>query len=989
MVEWMTDLLTNFLGVLGKEMQAFLMRIVAAYGMHKTIFSIVLVFLASYYILISIYKYRDFKWRIISHFVYHILFVCGIGWLLLIISMNIKWVETFLKSSPLIILITYFIVILYVKERILYWKTKRKLEGRLIQALYFAGLTSVPFTIVSSNWEIVDCINLISILFILFSLYNSLNVSSTMLHSLNETEEEADQEIKNADQLFPTRKRELERIKRYITLQEYQEPFALAINAAFGEGKSSLIQVLTSELKKDKNKVVFLKPTITDTREKLINFFFRELEVILKESGIYTGKGSAIKKYVEQFGKLVENNKIDVFVEILGVFENEKTEEFRETKRRLEEDIHQMLLYSSKERMRRLYIVVDDFDRVEKSTMLETLIFIKELVDFKYCGVLFLMNYNLVIGEKITHDYLDKFIGKRFDLEKVSYRETLTYYLNHNKLSLIENNSLGFISEEMNILKDKAITFMDQTEKGIVSIFDKTHKSYQEKLQRKNKEGDNLQNIETQLKKDENELQLFQEKINNPRRLKRILRESKEALMFLDRLYQDEGNPYFAENAKKAELHRIIFNIAMIKYLFEEEYELIIKSGNMINYLSKCESKVIKEYMLYDISRSLFKESEIILQEMKIKLYHVILFQRTEGEEYLQEIITKTEHRLSLIDKQSELLTDITSIDGILPFIEAIKNKMGTEEISLAKKRLETVFDVIISLLKQGKVQAKEILELFNHKTITVKLLAIAPSFLDSLSREVASKPFIFGDNNEKIRLDNILDNHEQSLIQFFIGDIGLIITTSEIVYKKSYLNSFFELAEGISNLKKLNNTLEKYYGLNIKEDDKESVSDLDWFENYVINILDDIKQLDDIKPEVLKAVTYCQQRISLFLKLLSYNYVISDSLSKGKFSDLYDVKPRYLTSLFEVEKTIVEMRQLILTQHWADDLSETYQYFYDTIIQINKLIGINPLSREISQYISEIYEIMDMKYNGRIYEELHWRNCGLLVEKLVSQSES
>ncbi len=983
----MTDLLTIFFRDLGIETQAFFMRIVAAYVMHKAFFLIVLVILAVYYIMISIYKYRDFKWRVTSHFVYHILFVCGIGWILLVISPNIKWVEVLLSGSPLIILITYFIVISYVKERVLYWKTKRKLEWRLIQALYFSGLVSVPFTIVSSNWEIVDCINLISILFILFSIYNSLNVTSTMPHSLNEAGEEADQEVENADQLFPTRKRELERIKSYMTSQEYQEPFALAINAAFGEGKSSLIQVLTSDLKKDKNKVVFLKPTITDTREKLINFFFSELEVILKDSGIYTGKGSAIKKYIEQFGKLVENNKIDIFVEILGVFENEKNEEFRETKRRLEEDIHQMLAYSSKGQMRRLYIVVDDFDRVEKNTMFETLIFIKELVDFKYCGVLFLMNYNLVIGEKITHEYLDKFIGKRFDLEKVSYREILTYYLNQKKLLSIENGSLSFISDVMDILKDKAITHMDEAEKGILSILDKTHKGHQERLQRKGKEDNNLQDFEIQLKKYENELQLFQEKINNPRRLKRILRESKEALMFLDKLHQNERTPFFAENAKKAELHRIVFNIAMIKYLFEEEYELIIRSGNMNNYLSKSESRVIKEHMLQDVSKNLFRESDVILQEMKIKLYHVILFQRTDEEEYLQEIITKTEHRLRLIDNQSALLTDITIIDEILPFIEAIKNKIGIEEMNLVKKRLETVFDVMISLLKQGKVQAKEILELFDYKTITVNLLTIAPSFLDSLSKEVASKPFIFEDNNEKIRLDSILNNLEQSLIRSFFGDIELIITTSEIIHKKRYLNFFSELAEGVTNLKKLNDTLEKYSGLSRKEDDSESVTDLDWFENNVVSILDEINQLDNLKPEVLKALTYCRRRINLFIKLLSCHYVIFDSLSKGRFSDLYEVKPKYLTSLKEVEETIREMHYLILTPNRASEPSETYHYFHDTIIQINKLVGMNPLSSETSQYISEIYKIIDGKHNENIYSELYWRNCGILVEKLVSQS--
>ncbi|MGG4132419.1 P-loop NTPase fold protein [Paenibacillus illinoisensis] len=326
--------------------------------------------------------------------------------------------------------------------------------------------------------------------------------------------------------MFPTRRRELERIKGYMTSQQYQEPFALAINAPFGEGKSSLVQVLTTQLKTDKNKVLFLKPTITDNKDKLITYFFGQLEILLKESGIYTGHGSALRKYVEQFGKLIDNNKFDAFLDLLGFFEKEKKEEYRETKRRLEEDIKQMLSSSTKENIKRLYIVVDDFDRAQENTMLETLIFIKELVDFKYCGVLFLMNYDLVVtGEKISRDYLDKFIGKRFDLEKISYSQIFNYYIVQSQLMSLEDDEyIDFINDEMNLLQIHAMSYLDEAEESLSSNLESLRNLHQLNSQNKNKENTDLLKLsKLNLETAEKDLQQFKDKLNNPRRLKRIL----------------------------------------------------------------------------------------------------------------------------------------------------------------------------------------------------------------------------------------------------------------------------------------------------------------------------------------------------------------------------------------------------------------------------------------------------------------------------------
>lgn len=185
---------------------------------------------------------------------------------------------------------------------------------------------------------------------------------------------------------------------------------------------------------------------ILDTREKLLNYVFGQLEKILIANKIYTGKGSPYKKYFDLLLKFVDYKTITSFSVFLDVFQENEKLDLRTSKIELEKSIGRLVKENQ-----RIYIIVDDLDRVEKETVYSTLTFIKEIVDLKKVTVLFLVDYKNIISENITIEYLEKFINQKFELSKIHENELLYYYIE----KLIPRYDKDIINDEIEILKLK------------------------------------------------------------------------------------------------------------------------------------------------------------------------------------------------------------------------------------------------------------------------------------------------------------------------------------------------------------------------------------------------------------------------------------------------------------------------------------------------------------------------------------------------------
>ncbi|MEM5668922.1 P-loop NTPase fold protein [Bacillus cereus] len=144
--------------------------------------------------------------------------------------------------------------------------------------------------------------------------------------------------------------------------------------------------------------------------------------------------------------KFVDYKTITSFSGFLDVFQENEKLDLRTSKIELEKSIGRLVKENQ-----RIYIIVDDLDRVEKETVYSTLTFIKEIVDLKKVTVLFLVDYKNIISENITIEYLEKFINQKFELSKIHENELLYYYIE----KLIPRYDKDIINDEIEILKLK------------------------------------------------------------------------------------------------------------------------------------------------------------------------------------------------------------------------------------------------------------------------------------------------------------------------------------------------------------------------------------------------------------------------------------------------------------------------------------------------------------------------------------------------------
>lgn len=275
------------------------------------------------------------------------------------------------------------VIIIFIKETITYSKSFIKIVKNSQKTYYVIGLTYI-FTVASMNQRtLLSNLILISLFIVGWVIFQVLSYEDKL--EPVKVDDESDIAINSYEQLLPTRKDEFTSLYKILNEITYNEPFALALNGDWGTGKTSLLNVLSEELKKDKNYTILIQPMILDSSEKLMGYFFRELETLLSSNGIFTGKESPFKKYFNLIFQTINTLNFNKGIEIEKLLKNLDTQEhneFRDIKERLEIDIQKLLSRKKNSNSTKIYIIIDDFDRVERDTFLSTLIFIKEIVNF-------------------------------------------------------------------------------------------------------------------------------------------------------------------------------------------------------------------------------------------------------------------------------------------------------------------------------------------------------------------------------------------------------------------------------------------------------------------------------------------------------------------------------------------------------------------------------------------------------------------------------
>lgn len=475
-------------------------------------------------IIIRIKKGWEIRRVTVINFLFHIVLVTILGFAIKLLN-NQTILSLLLDYWKIALFFFLLITTIFIKECLIYSKTINQISQSYCRAVYLL-LLSVLFTVITNNLNYTWGLIIIITMFFMWSISNSEQINkdnaTNDLHS--ETIDQAsDVPIQYFEHLFPTRKKEFIRIYDYLKNIDTVDPYAMAISANWGEGKTSLINALQEKLKSDNNEVIYLQPMILDTREKLLSYVFDQLETILTNNRIYTGKGSPYKKYFELLMKFVNYKTIISFSSFFDIFPENKKEDLRELKKNLEENIEKL-----SEKNEKIYIIVDDLDRVENETVYNTLTFIKEIVDLKRITVLFLVDYKNIMSDKITIEYLEKFIHQKFDLAKIDTNELFDHYIKY----LIPLYKTNLINEEVNILRE---SFEEYLNVFYDDIQDKIQNK--EKINNKSEENEKY-NIE--IRNLNRQLNEFKNKLSNARYVKKIVISIKETFDYLEKKLGEE-----------------------------------------------------------------------------------------------------------------------------------------------------------------------------------------------------------------------------------------------------------------------------------------------------------------------------------------------------------------------------------------------------------------------------------------------------------------
>lgn len=213
-----------------------------------------------------------------------------------------------------------------------------------------------------------------------------------------------------------------------------EKSFAVGITAPWGNGKTSFLNFLILELKERDDKTIFIKfsPWYCKSKIDIISLFFDSLSDGLKPYH------SSINNQIEKYAKL-----------LLAVHKNQVSETINKAFDLFSSpndirSIYEQINASIGDLNRKIYITIDDLDRLYAKEIIECFKIIRNTADFK--NVIFIVAYDpsyvdnaLAQGLKNNHKgYIDKIIQLPFSLPRIEEFKLLGYIVTE-----LENRELN------------------------------------------------------------------------------------------------------------------------------------------------------------------------------------------------------------------------------------------------------------------------------------------------------------------------------------------------------------------------------------------------------------------------------------------------------------------------------------------------------------------------------------------------------------------
>lgn len=191
------------------------------------------------------------------------------------------------------------------------------------------------------------------------------------------------------------------------------QSYAVGITGEWGTGKTQFLKILTSQIKEmGYAEIVMFNPWMCRTPEQVTRDFFSSLRKELASK--YTTLSKSIKEYAEHINNITLSSNSIINIEAKFPSNNSSLAEMKE---QLSDKFSKL--------PKKIIVVIDDVDRLERDEVFEVLRLIRNTADLK--NVVYLVAYDkeyvtAVLGEKEIKDpntYLEKIFPIEIHLPKV------------------------------------------------------------------------------------------------------------------------------------------------------------------------------------------------------------------------------------------------------------------------------------------------------------------------------------------------------------------------------------------------------------------------------------------------------------------------------------------------------------------------------------------------------------------------------------------
>lgn len=539
--------------------------------------------------------------------------IIGIGVLSVGMFLNIARMNLNLKLNymPMLLFFYGFILITIIQfiEFIIYRNTYTKVIKRTFN-IYIGMIEAILLLLMVMNRvEVIEAIA--AVLSIV-----TLKILDLVLDNKNIIDEDEDIlkedcPIKETKQLFPSRQKQLKSIcaelKRF---HRERESYAVAISGKWGSGKTSFINALKSEMEEDAE-FIYITCTIGYDAEAILNEMSLQMMDVFKRNGMYILQNGIIEEYFNKVAEFACDVGDDKFSKIIDGFMVSRDKSYFENRNLINEELEKFYNITNKN----IYFIVDDMDRIIDNSM-KTLLFqvVRESVSLNHCITLFMVDYEQLINENMSREFLEKYISYQYELYEVEFSEMINHYLN---IFLKDD----FFADKSQYIQNQKEIIRSDTRMIITYIRLKINEAIKKLEEQKNKDN-NKQKIEWLNKITE----IIKEGTNNPRKVKRYLNNI-ERMIFIADLVWFRNEDFWTNEYSKASWRKNIIQISFLKIFFKDVYAEMIQAKSFYYFRQKEQSSFIAEYIIDDYNdiRAILDRNEEILEKLVYQMYILAL----------------------------------------------------------------------------------------------------------------------------------------------------------------------------------------------------------------------------------------------------------------------------------------------------------------------------------------------------------------------------